>query len=244
VHHITPLHIEALVSRWKTKYARNTCFGRTYALRRVLHFYEQTTDTRGLVHSVPRVPSPRPRGVTAQQNELDALHRYADPLMRLWLRITVAFALGQADVQKLSPANYHAENKTVSFERTKTREPQTLPVPPDLAELFENCPEDTDPQVPYLVRFNNGHRLSPSAIRKRWHTLKQRAGVRSELNPHDLRRTTATALYELTHDIRAVQQLLGHQSLRPTAAYLADKHPDTLRPLLAQLWKPVTEVKQ
>jgi len=38
--------------------------------------------------------------------------------------------------------------------------------------------------------------------------------------PHDLRRTTAVEFYKITHDLRAVQALLGHRNLPSTLWYL------------------------
>jgi len=233
------------VARWQRDFTRNTAYSRRSALKKVLRWYEHTTGLRGLVEAVPRVKGPTQRHVVARPDELDALHRVAGPFERIWLRISVALALRQSDVRRLSAEHYDAESKTVSLIQTKTGEPIKLPVPDDLAAIFEAAPDFGDPAMPFLQRYNRTRPVTPSAISCRWSRMKRLAGVRPEVTPHDLRRTTATATYEVSnHDLRVVQQLLGHQSMRPTVAYLAQHDPAALRPLLAQLWKPVTEVEQ
>ncbi len=241
---MTPLHIEALVQRWKARYARSTTYSRAAALRRTLRWYEDTTNSKGLARCVPRVPYPNVRQIVATPAQLDALHAAADPWMRVWLRLTVALALAQNEVRTLSAAHYNAEARTVSFTRKKTGEPNTLPVPDDLAAIFESAPDFGDPAMPFLQRWQNGHPLKKHTIEGRWRRLKARAGVPAEVTAHDLRRTTASATLDLTNDLRAVQQLLGHRSLGATIRYCVGHKPDVLRPILAQLWTPKTEVKQ
>ena len=58
------------------------------------------------------------------------------------------------------------------------------------------------------------------------------------INPHDLRRTTATRLYSLTKDLRATQQLLGHDNMRSTLTYIAPLATENLKPLLDALRQP------
>lgn len=49
--------------------------------------------------------------------------------------------------------------------------------------------------------------------------LGVRAGLKRTLSSHDLRATFATAAYEKTKDIRVVQELLGHGSVKTTELY-------------------------
>lgn len=51
-------------------------------------------------------------------------------------------------------------------------------------------------------------------------TIEKKIQARTGFNPHALRHAAATAAYEATRDLRAVQELLGHSSLATTERYL------------------------
>ena len=49
------------------------------------------------------------------------------------------------------------------------------------------------------------------------------------LHPHDLRRTYGTALYDATHDIRLVADVLGHESITTTSKFYVDHKEESKR---------------
>jgi integrase len=67
-----------------------------------------------------------------------------------------------------------------------------------------------------------GRTLTKQGWQFRWRAWKKRLGIRKELRPHDLRRALARAVYDTTGDLRQVQSLLGHASLRATFHYLGE----------------------
>jgi site-specific recombinase XerC len=64
------------------------------------------------------------------------------------------------------------------------------------------------------IVFSNGGHVEADAITKR---VKRATGY----GPHSLRHRYATMAYAASHDLRAVQLLLGHASISTTQAYVA-----------------------
>jgi len=184
--------------------------------------------------------NPGPRKTIAKPDELQRLFARAQPWQRVWLLLCSQLALRNAEARSISPANYDPAAQTITFKK-KGGGVHTLPVTPDIAACFAAAP-DGDPSWTYIERWR-GKTLSKAAVEHQWRKLKKLASARDDLRVHDLRRTTAVSLYELTKDLRAVSHLLGHTSMAATCGYLAHQDPQTLRPLLAQM-KLATEVKQ
>jgi integrase len=235
-------HALALVARWREKYSRNTIYNRAKLLRTLLRACEQDGAPR---ITIPRQPSPTHRKRIALEEEAAKLLAVANPAMRLFLMLTSVLGMRFSEACSIKPADWNPEKHLLTWRR-KGRDEHQLPITPEIEQLFAIAPETTDPDEGYISRLLGTHKGGHVKwrIRHAWNRMLKRAGVSKDLTPHDLRRTAATTLYELTQDIFTVQALLGHAKIETTAKYIQHATTGKMRPLLAQLWHPTPKVVQ
>jgi site-specific recombinase XerD len=76
------------------------------------------------------------------------------------------------------------------------------------------------PSKPWLFPGQQaGCPASPASVRHYLHAAAEKTGLRKRVTPHVLRHTFATHLLELGTDVRVIQMLLGHRSIRTTMRY-------------------------
>jgi len=175
--------------------------------------------------------------------------------MRCWILLCSDMAIRSGTAALIAPEHYDKQTRSLTF-TTKYAERQRLTVTAELAELLN--PDGLDPKTPYVAQLPRGSRVTGKAyrlqplghmhsnnLRARFRRLAESLGIRRDLKPHDLRRTTAVNVYRLTRDLRTVQALLGHGDLNSTLWYL-DHHMTDVQVETLELAKlnPTTETVQ
>ncbi len=110
----------------------------------------------------------------------------------------------------------------VRVQEGKNRKDRYVGLSPKLLELLRQYWRSTTPS-PRTWLFpgdSPGHPLTRCGVGKMIRKAKERAGIHKPVSPHTLRHSFATHLLESGVDIRTIQLMMGHGSLRSTVQYL------------------------
>jgi integrase len=174
---------------------------------------------------VPRVGQPQLRTLTATEEEFNALHRFAKPWMKCFLLLTRGLALRRGEALRICAADMQEDAGTIFFHRKKEGS-SNIPLTPQLQAIFQKYA--AKPHVPILEAIA-GKPVSERMVVVEWIRIRTAAGANPKLTPHDLRRTIAKRVYDLTRDLRVVQALLGHGHPTATLRYVRAFDRDALR---------------
>jgi len=228
----------SLILSWKARYAQSIQYKSARLLKKLLRALEDF----GAPHiDLPRVKPPHPRPTVATPEQIAALLSHAGAAMRLFVLLCWQTALRHSEAYAVSPSTWDTANRTVSI-RVKGGNTRTLPVTEEIAKLLDTAAQRATDTHESCISILHGKPLAKDSVATAWRRLCKKANVEG-ITPHDLRRTTASQLYRVSGDLRAVQQYLGHDRLTSTIHYLAPLTEEKLRDL-HRLLSFHSEVKQ
>lgn len=222
---LNPLMVGALTAKWAKSLARNTAYNYRAKLQQLLG----TLQGFGAPPlKAPKLPRPTPRPVVATGAELERLLRDPAPALRLFILLYFQCGLRRSEALRVTPRSWNRETHTITVE-VKGGRTRCAAVSPDVEALFLSAGHDPEPDRPFMAILAGRNNYTAETIRRAWHHHRKKCGINPKVTAHDLRRTAASILYAATKDLRAPQQLLGHQNLASTLLYLAPLAPEETR---------------
>jgi site-specific recombinase XerD len=197
--------------------APGTCHVRAAA---ITFFYRQVLGQSAFRIELRRKHSGKLPEVYSREELVRLFDGTRNPYHRIFLMTTYAAGLRLTEVRHLKPIHIHSERMLIRVEQGKGRKDRYTLLSP---QLLEELRVYWHAYRPGEWLFPNQKRTGPilrGTAQHIFYTAKRRAGLKRGHGIHTLRHCFATHLLEAGVDLRTIQLLLGHTSLKTTALYL------------------------
>jgi site-specific recombinase XerD len=136
---------------------------------------------------------------------------------QLIIKLLYGCGLRVSEIVNLTKGDVNLEEGLIKIKLAKGRKDRFVKLPESIKENLENyCKLNTGD---ILFQSNRGGKLTKDTIQKIVQNSAKRAGIKKRVYPHLLRHSFATHLLEQGIDLRIIQKLLGHSSIKTTQIY-------------------------
>lgn len=186
-----------------------------------IKFYYEHVLGRPRTHydiSRPRKHEPLPK-VLAREEVAKMLSLTQNLKHKCMLMLLYGGGLRLSEVLELTPIDINAKRMTIKVRRSKGKKDRVVPLPERLLVPLRNYCRAFEPLTWLFEGSTVGEQYNPRSLQKVVKTAAQRAGIERPVTAHMLRHSYATHLLEAGTDIRYIQEVLGHSSIKTTERY-------------------------
>ncbi len=157
--------------------------------------------------------------VIAKEDVRAMLEQMSNLKHKAALSIIYGLGLRRSELINLRLIDIDLKAKTVAIRDAKGRKDRVLPLPDKLCNIIENYCKVEKP-VTWLINGDKaGNRYSPTSLYNIFRDNFSKIKKNHNFTLHCLRHSYATHLLDSGTDIRFIQEMLGHKSLRTTEKY-------------------------
>jgi len=186
-----------------------------------IKFFYKTVLLQDLILNPPKKEHKIP-SVLSREEVSGLLSSVSNLKHSILLELLYGCGLRVSEVVKLKKEDIDFKRGLIHVKQAKGGKDRYLPIPSKIVPKLEFfLRHSTDPENPYLFQARpdkNGHitKGTAQAVVKQ---ATQKAGITKNVSPHTLRHSFATHHLESGTDIRIIQRLLGHSSVKTTQLY-------------------------
>ena len=184
-------------------------------------FYAKTLKREFLLSDIPFPRKVQQLPLILSQEEVARILTAPEHLKSRALLMTIyAAGLRRSEVARLRVCDIDSARMTITVHQGKGQRDRVVMLSPVLLETLRQYWRHHQPKQWLFPGRNPNPPISGNDIFMVFHNAVRRAGINKKVCPHSLRHSFATHLLESGTDLRTIQILLGHRSLKTTSRYL------------------------
>lgn len=147
------------------------------------------------------------------------LEAFRSAIYRMLFTTIYATGLRLSEACRLETGNLEPARGVIRVASAKSRRERLVMLSPQLFALLKSYSSVMRPTAPWLFTSRRRAPVHPEVARAALHRAAKEAGIIRRVTPHVIRHSFATHLLENGTDLRIIQAVLGHSSVRSTARY-------------------------
>ena len=184
-------------------------------------YYEKVLGYDRTVYDIARPRDREPLPKVIDREEVNAMIDLTHNIKhRCLLMLLYGGGLRLNEVLALLPEEIDSRRMTIFVRRSKGKKDRVVPLPRRLLEPLRTYYRSHRPMTWLFEGRTVGEPYSPRSLQQVVKQAAKRAGVKRPVTAHMLRHSYATHLLEAGTDIRNIQEVLGHGSIKTTERYL------------------------
>ncbi len=185
----------------------------------VKFYYEQVLHQNKMFFDIPRPKKPIKLPKMLSKKEIVKIfNQVENPKHLIMLKLCYGMGLRVSEIVNLKIEHIDSQRMQVLIEGAKGKKDRYVNLPESVLELLRSYYKQYRPKI-WLFEGQYGGQYSKSSVQAVFKRSMQKAGIKKRIGIHGLRHSYATHLLESGADLRFIQELLGHNSIKTTQTY-------------------------
>ncbi|MCB0463387.1 MAG: tyrosine-type recombinase/integrase [Flavobacteriaceae bacterium] len=182
-------------------------------------FFEQVLHRPKMFFDIPRPKKPQTLPKMLSKTEVKKLFRVTTNLKhRVALQLCYGMGLRVSEVVNIKIVDVDSKRMVLHVRGAKGKKDRYVPLPNSILPQLREYYLTFRPKV-YLFEGQYGNAYAKSSLQQVFRFAMKKANINKEIGIHGLRHSYATHLLESGADMRFIQELLGHNSIKTTQVY-------------------------
>ncbi|MCG2431261.1 tyrosine-type recombinase/integrase [Aequorivita xiaoshiensis] len=182
-------------------------------------YFEQVLHREKMFFDIPRPKKPATLPKTLTQREISLLFKQVTNIKHLLaLQLCYGMGLRVSEVVNLKLEHINSKDGIVLIAQAKGKKDRYVPLPNSILPLLRRYYFQYKPKK-YLLEGRFGGQYSKGTVQTIFRKALKNAGIKKNVGLHGLRHSYASHLLQTGTDIRLIQDLLGHYSIKTTMIY-------------------------